>query len=106
MRLALLLALAAGCAPMQWHKENTTAEQLASDQEDCRVRAWEEASFHAWQYQGMWGPAYARDAYGRGVMWPNNPVVDPYGYQMLEENRLTQFCMEAKGYKLVPVPKE
>ena len=33
-------------------------------------------------------------------------MVDPYGYQMLEENRLTQFCMEAKGYVLVPAPKQ
>jgi hypothetical protein len=32
--------------------------------------------------------------------------VDPYGYQMLEENRLTQFCMQAKGYVLVPVPRQ
>ena len=30
------------------------------------------------------------------------PMVDPYGYQLMEENRLAQFCMESKGYKLVP----
>ena len=35
-------------------------------------------------------------------VWPSTPRVDPYGYQMVEENRLAQSCMEAKGYKLVP----
>jgi hypothetical protein len=107
-RIALLtLALAAGCTPMQWQKENTTAEQLRADEDDCRERAWREASQHAWEYNSMWGPAFARDPYGRSVtVWPNSPMADPYGYQMLEENRLAQFCMEAKGYSLVPVPKQ
>lgn len=105
--LLLALALAGGCTPMQWQKQDVSAEQLRADEEECRERAWREASLHAWQYQSMWGPAFARDSTGRGVMvWPNSPMVDPYGYQMLEENRLAQFCMEAKGYKLVPVPKQ
>jgi len=25
---------------------------------------------------------------------------------MLAENRLAQYCMESKGYQLVPVPKQ
>jgi hypothetical protein len=33
-------------------------------------------------------------------------MADPYGYQMMEETRLAHTCMEAKGYKLVPAPKE
>jgi hypothetical protein len=38
---------------------------------------------------------------GRGAMiWPSGTYVDPFGYQIMEENRLTQFCMEAKGYSL------
>jgi hypothetical protein len=103
----LLLALSlAACTPMQWQKQDMTADQLRADEEECRQRAWREADLHAWQYQSMWGPAFARDPYGRGVMvWPNS-AMDPYGYQMLEENRLTQLCMEAKGYMLVPVPKQ
>jgi hypothetical protein len=106
--IALLgLVLAAGCTPMQWQKPDITAEQLRADEEDCRLRAWREASWYAWQYQTMWGPVFARDPYGRGAMvWPGSPMADPYGYQMMEETRLAQFCMEAKGYKLVPVPKQ
>ena len=107
-RIALFaLALAAGCTPMQWQKADASAEQLRADEEHCRQRAWHEASLYAWQYYGMWGPVYARDPYGRGMMvWPNNAIIDPYGYQMLEEDRLAHFCMESKGYKLVPVPKQ
>jgi hypothetical protein len=107
-RIAILaLASAAACTPMQWHKPDVTAEQLRADEEECRSRAWREASLHAWQYQSVWGPAFARDPYGRGVtVWPSGPMMDPYGYQMLEENRLTQFCMEAKGYRLAPAPEQ
>jgi hypothetical protein len=40
---------------------------------------------------------------GRGVfVWPSGSVVDPYGYQLADEQRLAQFCMEARGYDLVP----
>lgn len=103
----VVLLLAAGCTPMQWQKPDITAEQLRADEEDCRQRAWREASLYAWHYQTMWGPVFARDPYGRGAMvWPGSPMADPYGYQMMEEARLAQFCMEAKGYKLVPAPKE
>jgi hypothetical protein len=53
------------------------------------------------------GPVFARDAMGRGIfVWPSTPMVDPYGYQLMEENRLAQFCMESKGYALVPAPKQ
>jgi hypothetical protein len=49
-------------------------------------------------------PVFTRDAMGRGMfIWNNGAVVDPFAYQMLEENRLHQFCMEAKGYSLVPM---
>jgi hypothetical protein len=109
MRRIVLVAIAltAGCTPMQWQKEGASAEQFRADEEDCHRRAWHEASLYAWQYQSMWGPVFARDPYGRGAtFWPNSAMVDPYGYQMLEENRLVQFCMESKGYKLVPVPKQ
>jgi len=31
---------------------------------------------------------------------------DPYGHQLMEESRLAHFCMESKGYRLVPAPKQ
>lgn len=91
---------------MQWQRADATPEQSRVDEEQCRTMAWREATYRSWQYQSMMGPVFARDAAGRGFfVWPSGSVVDPFGYQMLDESRLAQFCMESKGYELVPVPK-
>jgi hypothetical protein len=105
-RLAVLALALAGCTPMQWQKADVSAEQFQADEQECRQRAWREASVRAWQYQSMLGPVFARDASGRGFYVLPHTAVDPYGRQMLEEQRLAQFCMEAKGYQLVPAPKQ
>ncbi|HWM43158.1 MAG TPA: hypothetical protein VNP36_12020 [Burkholderiales bacterium] len=98
-------ALACGCTPMQWQKDDVSVAQLQTDEQQCRQAAWREANLRSWQYQSMLGPAVAVDPNGRSYMvWPSSSVVDPYGYQLMEENRLAQFCMESKGYKLVPTP--
>jgi outer membrane biogenesis lipoprotein LolB len=106
MRSALLaLALLCGCTPMQWEKQDVSPEQFRADEDYCRQAAWREANMRAWQYQTL-SPVFAQDPSGRGsFVWPSSPFVDPFGYQLIEENRLTQFCMEAKGYQLVPAPK-
>jgi len=103
---ALAFALAAGCTPMEWQKQDVSAEQFRADEQECRQQAAREASFRAWHYQSMLGPVFARDATGGMIVWPSSAVVDPYGHQMLAESRLAQFCMESKGYALVPVPKK
>jgi len=104
---ALAFLLACACTPMQWQKEDFSAEQLRADEQECRQLAWREASYRSWHYQAMIGPVFARDPSGRGFfVWPTTSMVDPYGYQLMEENRLAQFCMESKGYLLVPVPKQ
>jgi hypothetical protein len=91
---------------MEWRKADVSPEQFRSDEQECRQAAWREANIRSWHYQSMLGPAVALDQSGRPVtVWPVSPVVDPHGYQLMEENRLAQFCMEAKGYALVPVPK-
>ena len=103
---ALLLTVACGCAPMQWYRPDTPPEQFRADEADCRSRAWQEASIRSWHYQSMMGPVFVRDPAGGGYfVWPSTPLADPYGRQLLEESRLTQFCMESKGYVLQPVPK-
>lgn len=106
MRSALLaLALLCGCTPMRWEKLDVSPEQFRVDEDYCRQAAWREAGIRAWQYQTL-GPVFAQDPSGRGTLvWPSSPFVDPFGHQLIEENRLTQFCMEAKGYQLVPAPK-
>lgn len=105
-RFALIPLLLAACTPMQWQRADATPEQLRADEQECRSLAWREASYRSWQYQSMMGPVFARDATGRGLfVWPGGSVVDPYGYQLADEQRLAQFCMESRGYDLVPVPK-
>jgi hypothetical protein len=107
-RIAVLaIAFAAGCTPMQWQKQDMTAEQFRADDRECRQHAVREASFRAWHYQTMTAPVFARSSGGGGAfIWPSTAMVDPYGHQLMEENRLAQFCMESKGYALVPVPKQ
>lgn len=107
-RFALLLLTAGlgACTPMQWVKEGVSAEDFGRDQQECRQLAWREASARYWFYQPM-SPMFIADPRGGGfVVWPSSSVVDPYGYQMMEENRLSQFCMESKGYRLEPAPKQ
>jgi hypothetical protein len=102
-----VLTLACGCTPMQWQKADASAAQLRADDQECRQSAWREASLRAWHYNSALGPAFAQDASGRPAMvWPSSPMVDPYGQQMMEENRLARACMEAKGYTLAPVAKQ
>jgi hypothetical protein len=106
LSIALLLVIAA-CTPMQWEKADATPEQYRADDAECRQFAWRESNFHAWHYPMMIGPVLVRDPAGRGVfVWPTSPMYDPYGHQLMEESRLAHFCMEAKGYRLVPVPKQ
>ena len=102
MRRLLIPALAAlaACTPMQWVKPDAPMEQIAQDEKQCRDLAWREANIRSSLYHPV-GPVFARDSMGRGaMMWPSGAYVDPFGYQIVEENRLTQFCMEAKGYSL------
>jgi hypothetical protein len=105
--VAFAFAAACGCTPMQWSKPDLSPAQFQADMNECRARAWNEASVRTWQHQSAMAPVFARDASGRGFfVWPSTPLADPYGYQMMEETRLTQFCMESKGYELVPAPKQ
>jgi len=103
---AFALVLACACTPVQWQKPDFTAEQARTDEKECQQAAWREASLRSWHYQSMVGPVFAQDPSGRGYfVWPSTAMVDPYGYQLMEENRLAQFCMESKGYQLVRIPK-
>lgn len=103
-RIAILVcssaALLSGCSPMQWVKQNMSAEQFRADQQDCQQKAWREAQNRIWMYrmEPVAGPGF--------VVWPSGAFADPYGHQFFEESRLAQFCMEAKGYKLEAAPKK
>lgn len=98
----LLVAGVAACTPMQWVKPDAPAEQVRSDQLACRQAAWREAQFQSFLYQYQFQPIVI--APGQ-VIWPSGAFADPYAHQFLAESRLADFCMESKGYQLVPVPK-
>jgi hypothetical protein len=97
--LALAL-LAAACTPMEWVRSDVTAEQAEADAQLCSDQAWRET---AWSYRynySSFGPWLYRDPFGR-------PLVGPLGASSLtersmDEARLADFCMRAKGYHRAP----
>lgn len=104
LAIAAALLLLAGCTPMQWVKEDTTAEQLSADAALCQQEAWREARFRSWAAARPIAPIVLRDASGRPfVAWMHSPFYDPFGDPFMEEARLAQFCMRAKGYRLEAV---
>jgi hypothetical protein len=104
VRLCALLLLA-GCTPLQWVKEDGTAQQLEADHAQCRQEAWREAQWRAWAYRPL-APILVRDPTGRPFYaWHRGPFGDPFSDQLMEEARLAQFCMRARGYRLEPVEK-
>ncbi len=109
MRIALLplaaLVLAA-CAPMQWVKRDAPAGQLQADLNECQHQAWQESRARMMFYHPM-APAVVQDSIGRRfLVYPYGPFADPFGHQFAEEGRLTNFCMQNKGWSLQEVPKQ
>jgi hypothetical protein len=99
----LLLVLAAACTPMQWVKPGASPDQFNLDAAQCQQEAWREARWRSFLYRPL-GPTLLHDRFGRPLMgWPYSPFGDPFGDEFMEESRLTNFCMRAKGYELVPV---
>jgi hypothetical protein len=94
---ALILA---GCTPMEWVKPDATPEELEQDSIACQQAAWQEARLRSWYYRPF-PMAPFRSASGR-FFYPG-PYADPFGDPLLEEARLARFCMQSKGYELVPV---
>jgi len=100
--LALAVLLAAACTPLQWVRQDASPVQLEQDMAQCQQQAWREASWRSFYYPAL-GPTLIHDLRGRRVLvWPYSPFSDPFGERFFEESRLTQFCMRAKGYELVP----
>lgn len=104
LALVSLVAALAACAPMEWTRGDATPEQREADMRACRDQAWREATWNAFHYYGPTG-VFA-DPFGRRTLWPYySPFGDPFGDRFLEESRLANFCMRAKGYELAPLTK-
>jgi len=99
--IVVSLALALGaCTSMQWAKEDLSLDELRRDQAECQQAAQREASARYGFYRPV-EPVFVGGP-GGAMAWQSGSVVDPYAYQMLDEYRLADSCMESRGYKLVP----
>ena len=95
----LLAALAGACSTPRWVKQDASVEQADRDDIDCQRQAAREASLRA---SGFYGPSYYgpyRWPVGRSAASRPDTGFDPYGYRTLDEARLTDLCMRAKGYQ-------
>jgi hypothetical protein len=112
MRIALRIAfrsavlLLAACTPMQWVKQDAAAGQLQADLNECQQQAWQETRARMIFYHPM-APALVHDPLGRRfLVYPYGPFADPFGHQFMEEGRLTNFCMQNKGWALQELPRQ
>jgi hypothetical protein len=100
-RLLPLVALLAACTPMEWVKDGADGAQARRDLVECGREAWLRSYDRTWSY-GPPGPLVMLDAAGRPVVVnPYGPMSDP----VVIEQRLTDFCMRGRGYRLTEVPK-
>ncbi|CAA6604435.1 exported hypothetical protein [Rhodospirillaceae bacterium LM-1] len=96
--LSLLLLVSCG-PPMAWDKPGLSPEARANDRTDCERLAWRQAvdveNDLMFQYRMSGGAT--RYALRHGY-YPQ-PNFDRYGW----EDRFYSTCMQAKGYRLVPI---
>ncbi len=86
---------------MDWVRPDATPEQLAADTQQCEQEAWREVNYYYAGYTPF-GPWMYR---GDPFFHPVGPFFNPYYDLTLEEQRLANFCMRAKGYDFAPVNK-
>src|SRR3954471_14179792 len=104
--LVVFTFLAAGCTPVQWVRADASAAQLEADSAQCRQQAWHEANARAWYYRPFMTPGVLANPLGRTYpAWPYSPFSDPFYDPFLEQGRLASFCMQARGYELLPAGK-
>lgn len=90
---------------MEWARPDATPEQTAADVQHCEQEAWREAQL-AYLGYGAFTPWMYRDGYGSPFVGrPFGPFYDPLSDRSMEEARLANFCMRAKGYELAPAER-
>jgi hypothetical protein len=89
----LLALLLCACSSSEWVRHDVTAEHAGRDQIDCQ--RWRRAR-RACARKGSMDPGTARTAPFASRRFDPGPV-NRSGYHMLDEARLADFCMHAKG---------
>jgi len=99
----MLVTLLGGCAT-QWTRSDFSPAQAAQYQLACEYEAEREVSLRSVGFYGSlsqyYGPNYQPYGRSRSLGAPG-PMFDfdPVGRRMLEEGRLADSCMRAKGYQ-------
>lgn len=84
---------------MQWVKLDADPEAVRRDLAECQREAWLR-SYDRVFWDDLALPRFVHDRQGRPVVVrPYGPFSDP----MLVQGRLEQYCMQDKGYRLVPL---
>ena len=98
--LSLSLALAtAACTPVQWQNASSGAAPSQAELGECNQAAYYEAQRQAFFYDSGWPYMSGfRRPYGPWSRYPYSTASDRF----FLERDLFDFCMRAKGYKLVP----
>jgi hypothetical protein len=93
----LMLTVVAACSLPQtrWEKDGADEKMAMGDLGYCRTAARNEAFATTSYPYGFGSPFYGFRRYPGSWAWDND--------RYYAENRLTSFCMRAKGYELVTV---
>lgn len=91
-------ALLAACTPMHWQHASLGVAPSEAEVGECNQAAFHEAQRQAFLYDFGW-PRFHRYGRPRGP-WRRYSTSDRF----FLERDLFDYCMRAKGYKLVPAP--
>lgn len=95
-----LVAAASACTPVQWQNQTSGVAPSQAELGECNQAAYYEAQRQAFFYDSGW-------PYMSGWRRPYGPWSRYYtsNDRFFRERDLFDFCMRAKGYRLVPVPE-
>ena len=89
---------------MQWSRQDVGPEQLANDRRECEDQAIRKVQLRPYSTLTI-GPMVHQDSVARRLnAYPGGPYADPYGERYMEEGRLADACMRARGYRLETMP--
>lgn len=100
------LPFLAACSPStEWSRANTTPAQLASDEQSCadiaQYQALDESFASGPKYPPLRDTQFVTDGGDEG----SSGLTASYSRRGAREYELTEYCMQQRGYQLVPVRK-
>jgi len=110
-RLAVLILLGlAACAPTtEWERANTTMSQRQSDEKACldiaQYQAFDESDKSKPIYPPFKDTQFLTDGSGGGGD-DGGGVTTSYGRRGARVYELSEYCMQQRGYQLIPIAKK